>query len=274
LAAPSGFQFLTSAHASLEELHALKQLAAGAGAPLSVAWTTSEKPQPEGTKFRIPVTDAPNVNGARDLGLQVPAERGVAPDLADLKASVENGKVSALYIVNPGPSSALGDCSWIVAARESGRLPLLIVQGVMHSELTAAADFVLPGSTSFEKDGSYTNDEGIVQGAAAVIAAPGEAQDDCLVLANFAMLFGLKLSTAERARSEIAAELTALGNYGGLQQMSFARPVSLRTWLQASNPSERWKWDFLFQDNPPIKGALDPSALPSPPGVIRLKPVE
>ena len=25
-------------------------------------------------------------------------------------------------------------------------------------------------------------------------------------------------------------------------------------WLQASNPSERWKWDFMFQDLPPVKG--------------------
>ena len=63
-------------------------------------------------------------------------------------------------------------------ARADG-LPLLIVQGVVQSELTAAADFVLPGSTSFEKDASYTNDQGRVQGAALVIAPPGDAQDDC-----------------------------------------------------------------------------------------------
>ena len=64
--------------------------------------------------------------------------------------------------------------------------------------------------------------------------------------------------------------------------MTFNRPVSARTWLQASNPSERWKWDFLFQDLPPVKGALDPSSLPPEPPkppevdrvVIRLKPVE
>ena len=81
----------------------------------------------------------------------------------------------------------------------AARLPLLIVHGVVHSELTAAADCVLPGSTSFEKDASYTNDQGIVQGAATVIAAPGDAQDDCLILRNFAMLLGLTVSTA-RAR--------------------------------------------------------------------------
>ena len=148
--------------------------------------------------------------------------------------------------------------SWIVAARESGRLPLLIVQGVVHSELTAAADCVMPGSTSFEKDASYTNDQGNVQGAATVIAAPGDAQDDCLILANFAMLLGLTVSTPERARTEIAAELIHLQAYGVLQQMMFSRPVSLRTWLQMSNPSERWKWDYPVPGSAAREGRLDP----------------
>jgi anaerobic selenocysteine-containing dehydrogenase len=232
----------------------------------------------------VPAANAPNVNGARDLGLSVPADNATAPDLSGLRRAVEGGQVKALYVFDPGPPGSLGDVSWIVAARESGRLPLLIVQGVVHSELTAAADCVLSGSTSFEKDASYTNDQGKVQGAATVIAAPGDAQDDCLILANFAMLVGLTVSTPERARTEIAAELIHLQDYGTLQQMMFSRPVSVRTWLQMSNPSERWKWDFLFQDLPPVKGALDPSSLPpapasrpgegGPPGVIRLKPIE
>ena len=267
----AGLAFLTSAHASLEELHVLKQLATGTGSPISVAWKTSEKIQPAGTTFKVPPADAPNIDGARDLGLRVPASNATPPDLQDLRTSLEGGQVKALYVLDPGPPGSMGDVSWIVAARESGRLPLLIVQGVVQSELTAAADFVLPGSTSFEKDGSYTNDQGMVQGAAAVIAAPGDAQDDCLILANFAMLFGARLSTPERARTEIAADLIRLAAYGVLQQMMFGRPVPARTWLQASNPSERWKWDFLFKDLPPVKGELDPSSLP---GFIKLRPVE
>ncbi len=103
-------------------------------------------------KFKVPAVNAPNVNGARDLGLDVPADNTTPPDLAALRAALEGGRVKALYVFDPGPPGSLGDVSWIVAARESGRLPLLIVQGVVQSELTAAADFVLPGSTSFEKD--------------------------------------------------------------------------------------------------------------------------
>ncbi|HUP40540.1 MAG TPA: 2Fe-2S iron-sulfur cluster-binding protein [Vicinamibacterales bacterium] len=282
--ARDGFQILTSAHASLEELHVLKQLSKGLGAPISVTYTVTEKKQPEGTKFKVPAANAPNLNGARDLGLNVPADNAMPPDLSELRRSVEGGQVKALYVFDPGPPGSLGDVSWIVSARESGRLPLLIVHGVVHSELTAAADCVMPGSTSFEKDASYTNDKGMVQGAATVIAAPGDAQDDCSILSNFGMLLGLTVSTPERARTEIATELIHLQAYGALQQMRFSRPVPLRTWLQMSNPSERWKWDHLFQDLPPVKGALDPNSLPpapptrpgegGAPRVISLKPVD
>jgi NADH-quinone oxidoreductase subunit G len=260
-----GLKFLVSAHASLEELHMLKRLAQKLDAPISVTWKTSEKSQPAGTRFKVPVLDAPNVNGARDLNLNVPADDATAPNLTGLRSAVEDGQVACLYVFDPGPPGSLGDTSWIVSGRESGRLPMLIVQGVFQSELTAAADVVLAGSTAFEKDGSFTNDQGRVQGAAAVITPPGDAQDDCLILANFGMLFGVTASTADRARTEIATELLHLGNYGALQQMMFKRPIAVRTWLQMSNPSERWKWDFLFQDLPPVKGALDPSSLPAAP---------
>ena len=56
--------------------------------------------------------------------------------------------------------------------------------------------------------------------------------------------------------------------------LAFSRPLEARHWLQASNPSERWKWDFMFQDLPPVKGELDPSSLPLPPGAIALKEVK
>jgi len=51
--------------------------------------------------------------------------------------------------------------------------------------------------------------------------------------------------------------------------MTFNAPLEARSWLQASNPSERWKWDFMYQDLPPVKGTVDLSSLPLPPGRFR-----
>jgi hypothetical protein len=66
------------------------------------------------------------VAGAKALGL-VPAD-ATAPVLAALRTAVEAGAVPALYVVDPGPAGSSGDLSWVVAARERGTLPLLVVQ--------------------------------------------------------------------------------------------------------------------------------------------------
>ena len=57
---------------------------------------------------------------------------------------------------------------------------------------------------------------------------------------------------------------------------SSCSPVRCRheSWLQASNPSERWKWDFLYQDLPPVKGHnVQMEGMPPQAGFIPLKPV-
>jgi NADH-quinone oxidoreductase subunit G len=258
--APEAVRFLVSAHAATEELFVLKQLIEGlVGSDglksISVSWTRTEKNQPAASKFVVPSTDAPNVNGARDLGYQVgPGNEGL-PELDDLRAAVEGGRVNALYVLDPGPEGSIGDVSWIVAARQSGTLPLLVVQGVLMTELAAAADFVLPGAAYVEKDAIYTNDQSRVQAASRAIAPPGDAREDWFILVNLAAALGLTLpyGSSDDVRRALAAAMPGTA-YANADQIVFARPVSARNWLQASNPSERWKWDFMFQDLPPVKG--------------------
>jgi len=73
---------------------------------------------------------------------------------------------------------------------------------------------------------------------------PGEAREDWQILVNVAASLGLTLpyKSSEDVRRALSI------------QVSFARAMSARSWLQASNPSERWKWDFMYQDLPPVKG--------------------
>ena len=54
-------------------------------------------------------------------------------------------------------------------------------------------------------------------------------------------------------RADIAARHPTVEGLAALPGLTFNRPVSARHWLQASNPSERWKWDFMYQDLPPVK---------------------
>jgi NADH-quinone oxidoreductase subunit G len=256
---PSSVRFLASAHASTEELFVLKNLVTGllgsdGMTAVTVAWKSSPKPQPAGAKFIVPSTDAPNVNGARDVGFAVGHGNGHEANVAALRTAITSGRVKALYVLDPGPDGSIGDVSWIVSARQSGALSLLVVQGVVMSTLAAAADLVLPGAAWVEKDAIYTNDQGTVQGASRVIAPPGEAMEDWQILATLGRLLGLSVpyQTSGDVRVAIAGALPPA--YADADKVPFTRPVPARNWLQASNPSERWKWDFLYQDLPPVKG--------------------
>ena len=273
-------RFLASAHAATEELFVLRQMVEGllgaeGQSSVSISWNRREKPQPAGAVFRISATDAPNVNGARDLGYAVGQGNDGPADLTALRTDIEGGRVKALYVIDPGPDGSLGDVSWIVAARRSSKLPLLIVQGVVMTDLAAAADIVLPGAAWVEKDAIYTNEQGRVQAASQAIAPPGEAREDWQILAGLARALGLSMpyQSSNDVRLAIAAALPG-SKYAEAPKMAFTRPVSASNWLQASNPSERWKWDFLYQDMPPVKGHnVQMEGGPSP-SFIPLKPVE
>jgi NADH-quinone oxidoreductase subunit G len=264
-AGPGNLRFLISAHASLEELFVIGKI--GGALNLSedavvMSWRTRVKPQPSGAKFKIPPIDAPNVNGARDLGFPVRMSDDGIADISAFRAQIEQGGVPALYVFDPGPEGSIGDVSWIVAARKSGKLPLLIVHGVLMTELAKAADVVLPGTAWVEKDAAYVNMDGRLQGASRAIVPPGEAQEDWQVFVNVGLALGVPMPYASSGavRSELAAALAGAERYAGLTDLAFAHPLPARTWLQASNPSERWKWDFMFQDLPPVKFAGMPAA--------------
>jgi NADH-quinone oxidoreductase subunit G len=256
----AALRFFVSAHASLEELFLLGRLGAAWGTPedgIALSWRYREKPQPSRVKFRIPPSDAPNVNGARDLGFPVKASENGAPDVSAFRAGVEQGRVSALYVLDPGPEGSIGDVSWIIEARKAGKLRLLVVQGGLLTELAKAADIVLAGASWVEKDASYVNGAGRLQAAARAIAPPGDAQEDWQVLVNVGLALGAAITYTSSAaiRADLAAALSGNPRYSGLATLAFARPVTASHWLQASNPSERWKWDFMFQDLPPVKFA-------------------
>jgi len=268
---PSAVQCLISAHASLEELYMLRQVTGRTGG-VTISWRHREKPQPPHTKFHIPTVDAPNVRGAKDLGFPIGDPHGPA-DVSKLRAAVDAGQVKVLYVFDPGPDGSIGETDWIISARQSGRIAALVVQGVLHTPLVDAADIALAGCAWVEKDACFTNMTGHVQASSRAITPPGDAGEDWQIIERLGIVFGttVDMPSGRAIRDTVAAELG--GAYAALPSMTFARPVSARHWLQASNPSERWKWDFMFQDLPPIKFGDDFGPLPRA-DVIPLKEVK
>jgi NADH-quinone oxidoreductase subunit G len=279
LGGTSALRFLISAHASIEELFLVGRMGGAFGLPedgVAISWRTRPKPQPAGSKFKIPPVDAPNVKGATDLGFPVKSASNGEPDLSAFRRQVEGGAVKALFVFDPGPDGSIGDVSWVIDARKSGKLPLLIVQGVLLTDLARAADVVLPGACALEKDGAYVNQQGRLQGAAKALAAPGDAQEDWQIFVNLAMALGATLdyTASAHVRADVAGALGGNPTYAGLAELSFPRPVGARHWLQASNPSERWKWDVMFQDLAPVKFDAPPDLTTIPFTAIRLQKVD
>jgi hypothetical protein len=234
-----------------------------------------EKPQPPRAKFKISPVDAPNVNGARDLGFPVKATAKGKRISLHSETDVEQGRVRALYVFDPGPDGYIGDVSWIIKARESGRLSLLVVQGVLLTKLAKAADIVLPGASWVEKDGAFVNGPGTPAGGLARNRSSGRRTGRLADLRQHrprARRVGHYTSSAA-IRGEVAAALAGNERYSALSTLAFARPVPARHWLQASNPMERWKWDVMFQDLPPVKFAGTPRAI-APQSVIPLQKVD
>ena len=110
------------------------------------------------------------------------------------------------------------------------------MQGVLLTDLARAADFVLPGASYVEKEASYTNDQGRLQGTARAIPAPGEALEDWQILVNLSAALGVTFdyTSAAHVRADIAATVGV--GFDGITTLAFGRPVSARHWLQASQP--------------------------------------
>jgi NADH-quinone oxidoreductase subunit G len=258
-------RFLISAHASLEELFLIGRLGGSFGLPeegVAIGWRRRVKPQPPRAKFKIPASDAPNLRGTEDLGFPVRRKGEGEADLEAFAREVQNGRVAALYVFDPGPEGSIGDVSWILDAKRNGRLPFLVVQGVLLGELANAADIVLPGAAWVEKDATYVNEQGRLQAAARVIAPPADAQEDWQIFVNVGLALGAPTTymSSGEVRSDLARTMQGNERYGSLTDIAFARPVAARHWLQTSNPSERWKWDLMFQDLPPVKFEGRPAA--------------
>jgi hypothetical protein len=98
--------------------------------------------------------------------------------------------------------------------------------------------------------------------------------EDWEILVNLGVALGVpfKYPTSDDVRADIASRFTGVKALEGVTKLGFAKPTAAQHWLQNSNPSERWKWDFMFQDVPPVK--FDEPFSTNFDGVIPLKEVK
>jgi len=163
--------FVCSPLLTNEELYMLKKLAG----ILGIRNISSNIVKSEGEKqFGLISTDPfPNSTGVRDIILSENNE--------DIKGTIEaimERKIKAVYMIGEDLVNFIPDETKTKFTEALASLSLLIVQDFKLSGTAQMAHVILPGSTPYEKDGTFTNDNGRVQRIKQVIPPPGNAKPD------------------------------------------------------------------------------------------------
>jgi NADH-quinone oxidoreductase subunit G len=172
---PESVAFIGSPLLTNEELYLLQKLAKIAG--INNIASNARKVEGE-KKFGLISSDPfPNSMGVRDMGFASDND-----GIGEVIKSILKGKIRALYVVGE-------DLFQFVSQEERGRLTealsklsLLAVQDFKLTETVKLAHVILPGASPYEKDGTFTNDEGRVQRIKKAISPPGDAKPDWEIL--------------------------------------------------------------------------------------------
>ena len=159
-----------------------------------------------------------NLLGDSPDALQIPAEyantfgsykMGIRPDTGASGKDItemmyEPYSLKALYIMGSDPVSTFPDNLKIITALKS--LNLLIVQDIALTETAKLAHVILPASSWAEKDGTYTNTEGVTQKVCKVIEPAGQALPDWQIISKLALTMGKDMGgkNLETVSKEIA----------------------------------------------------------------------
>ncbi len=123
------------------------------------------------------------------------------------------GDIRGMYILGENPF--LSDPHTAKVRKGLSSLDYLVVQDIFLTETAEFADVILPATTFYEKEGTYTNTDRRVQVGREVLAPPGEARPDWQIICELATRFGLEMHYD--TPSQVFDELTSLApSYAGL----------------------------------------------------------
>ncbi len=134
--------------------------------------------------------------------------------LIEMMHAAHEGKIKAMLFMGENPVLSDPNQSHVIEALK--KVNFLVCQDIFMTETTELADVVLPAASFAEKSGTFTNTERRVLWLERVVAAPGEAREDWVILRELAKRMGyngLNYNSVE----DIIAEINALTpSYAGI----------------------------------------------------------
>jgi NADH-quinone oxidoreductase subunit G len=157
--------------------------------------------------FTIHADKSPNSRGANEI---LNALKVTLTSESDVWDGIRDGSIKAVLFFGGDPLSKFSD-----QEKDALRgLEFLVVQDILASDVSLAADVVLPGAAFIEKDGTFTNYAGRVQQISAGLEPPGDARADWRILKDWVNTFGgsLTLESAAEVMAEVAKDVQVFGN--------------------------------------------------------------
>ncbi len=160
-----------------------------------------------------PLRGQNNVQGASDAGLipmmypnyqrvtrddvrthfeslwSAPLDRNAGLTVVEIMHAIHDGEIRAMYIEGENP--AMSDPNVDHARAGLAKLEHLVVQDIFPTETAMLADAILPASAFYEKWGSVTNTDRMIQLGRPALNPPGEAKQDLWIIEQLARRVGL-----------------------------------------------------------------------------------
>lgn len=108
--------------------------------------------------------------------------------VVEMFENILKGNIKAMYIMGEMPLISDPDILHIKECLK--KLDFLIVQDIFFTELCEYADIILPASSSFEKEGTFTNTERRVQKISKCIENYSDAKPDWMIINEISKRFG------------------------------------------------------------------------------------
>jgi len=133
--------------------------------------------------------------------------------VVEIMAAALEGSIRGMYILGENPF--ISDPNSNKVRRALAALEFLVVQDIFLTETAEFADVILPASSYFEKDGTFTNTDRRVQLGRRVLQSPGDAREDWQILCEIGRRMGVDMPY--ETVSQVFDEFVGLSdNYRGL----------------------------------------------------------
>lgn len=181
-----------------------------------------------------------NTCGAYRMGIRPDAGKSKGKDL--FKMLYESGSLNALYIMGEDPVSAFPYSSKIIRTLRS--LDLLIVQDIALTETAKLAHVILPAAGWAEKDGTFTNAEGVTQRVLKVIDSTGQSLPDWQILRDLSSSMGADIAAVHLKSISEEIEKTI-----GIEQTKpDKRTFNPVSYLQGEEPDSEYPLSLVTRD--------------------------